>query len=77
MLVFLIVAGWLLCSVLTYGLVFAWLQESYPEWESLYLHKIRYYWEDVIISLLYSLLGPAGLVLFLYCEGTKHGVKFK
>lgn len=68
------VLGWLVCSMLSHGIIFAFLQREYD------FIAQSLYWEDFAFSCVLSLLfGPIALFSSLInCEfGLKHGLKFK
>lgn len=68
----LIILGWLTCSALSHGMLFAYFQREYPR------KAKEMFREDMSMSLMVSLLGPPALFCALACTGfAKHGFKFK
>ena len=63
---------YVLCGILAYGILFAFLQREFPEFARYDLE------EDKDIAKKAALAGPLGLlfVLLFYC-GIKHGVMFR
>jgi hypothetical protein len=73
MLTFIIITGWIITSILSYGISFAWFdklwEEEYPE------HKIA----NVLLSILVSLWGPLSLSIVFFTiliEREYSGIKF-
>lgn len=68
----LIVLMWLICSLLSYGAVFAHLQRQFP------MFAKKDYEEDRNFALVMSIFGPIGLLTALMVtRGFKHGFKFR
>jgi len=63
---------YVLCIILDYGIYFAWQQREYPSFAE------KYYEWDIILSILFCLIQPIGLIMTIcMCKGGfKHGLKF-
>lgn len=67
----LVAAAWLVCSVFVYGLSFAHFQREYP------MQARDMYVYDMAISVLLALTGPISWVLLFVIEKPgRHGLKF-
>lgn len=68
----LIIAGWLICSVLSYGILFAHAQREFP------FIAERDYRKDMAFSMALGLFGPFILVASIFLTGfAQHGLKFR
>ena len=64
--------GWLVCSILTYGITLAYFQREY------YLISEQGYVGDVLFAIFLSLTGPFGLLVSYWLSGfARNGLKFK
>lgn len=67
-----IITGWIICGIVTYGITFGHFQ---GEWPTIAKKKYR---QDMAFAVGFSFLGPIGLVLsFLMSGFAEHGLKFK
>jgi len=69
--IILILFCWVICGILNYGLLFAYLQKEYPT-----IAKMDYV-EDRRGALIVSLFGPIALIVVTMMDGNKHGFKYK
>ena len=68
-LIIIIIIGWLICSVLTYGITLAHLDGESPGLD---------YVGDKGFAAVFSLLGPIGLLMSFLMSGFAHyGLKYK
>jgi hypothetical protein len=70
----LIVVGYAVCGVLTYGLTFGWFQNRFPGIAACY------YKDDMALAMLASMLGPVGLcgiLTLMAIHRSYEGFKFK
>jgi hypothetical protein len=66
------ITAWILCGVPTYAISFAYWQGKYAT-----LAK-ESYWDDLIFSACFALLGPVGLFVSFFSSGfAKYGFKFR
>ena len=65
-----IVLIWIICSILSYGFEFAYVQKEYN------ITAEFHYWEDVTFSLFISIFGPVSLFIVFITRDFKHGLKF-
>ena len=71
MITLIILSVWLVCSVLSYGFLFASLQKSCP------ITAKENYKEDKRWAINQALFGPITLMMVLMNGAYKHGLKFK
>ena len=72
MLLLLGIGIWVVCSVLSYGLSFAYFQRKYP------MLAKRDYRRDMLVCVVISLVGPMSLILTLInFRSFKYGMKFR
>ncbi len=69
--IIMIVAIWVICGVFTYGLSFAYVQKEFSTIAE------RDYKKDKRYALYLGLLGIFSLIVVLFTNGIKHGLKFK
>ena len=70
--VYALVAGYIVCSVLAYGLTFADVQAAWPR------IAVEKYREDMGFAMMIGLTGPIGLVISFLMSGLgQHGLKFR
>jgi len=67
---FLFILAWIICSILAYGFEFAYWQKKYPDYAK------RDYQRDKDNAMLHSVLGPIWIVIILFFDMHKHGLKF-
>jgi hypothetical protein len=66
-----LIAIWILCGVLAYGICFAYAQREWPALAEVWRR------EDIGASFYAALCGPLGLLAVLITTGfAKHGLKF-
>lgn len=68
-----LIAFWVTCSVLTYGLTFAYFQLEYKD----IAHLPGTESDSRRIARVMAIAGPIGLAVSLACGGAKHGLKFR
>ncbi len=70
---YLAISFWLLCSFLSYGILFAYVQREFR------VIAKETYREDMSIAMVLSLIaGPMALIMSLAATGfAKHGLKFR
>ena len=61
---------WIICSMLSYGFSFGYFQRKYP------VLTDDDYWEDMLFSFPYGILGPTALFVIIFLKGYKYGLKF-
>lgn len=66
-----IIAIWIVCGILAYGLTFAYFQREFP------LSSDTGYCGDCGVALLMCLLGLIGLIIHLVLGNCKHGFKWR
>lgn len=66
----LIIACWLACGVLQFGLSFAYFQRQYRRIAD------EHFWDDFISAVFYVPFGPISLMVQILIGGVRHGVKF-
>jgi hypothetical protein len=68
----LIILGWLICGILTYGISLAYFQRTFP---TIAQEMVR---EDMGISCIFGLFGPLGLVILFFFSGfAQCGIMFR
>ena len=66
-----LLACWLICGIVAYGLTFACFQRKYPTLAE------KDYWSDFRTALFTGMAGPIGLGVALAMGGIQHGFKWK
>lgn len=66
-----IILGWLVCSVISFGASFAFFQRTWPDLAS------SQYYGDMVVSVLVSVFGPISFIAVFFLSGFfKEGFKF-
>ena len=71
----LIITGWLICGLVTYGLTFACFQHAFPSIAKEYEDKDR---RRALYTGMFGPIGLVAIITLLFSEGYyfKHGLKF-